>query len=78
MANKEPLTPAQQKWAAQYLPLARGLAKKYKFDDVTVFYEAKVVAEKPTRREVRILNHRSNNYLWSGCIHAPSELGRYW
>ena len=40
MANKEPLTPAQQKWAAQYLPLARGLAKKYKFDDVTVFYEA--------------------------------------
>jgi DNA-directed RNA polymerase specialized sigma24 family protein len=39
MANKEPLTPAQQKWAAQYLPLARGLAKKYKFDDVTVFYE---------------------------------------
>jgi DNA-directed RNA polymerase specialized sigma24 family protein len=40
MANREPLTPAQQKWAAQYLPLARGLAKKYKFDDVTVFYEA--------------------------------------
>ena len=40
MANKEPLTPAQQKWAAQYLPLARSLAKKYKFDDVTVFYEA--------------------------------------
>ena len=40
MANKEPLTPAQQKWAAQYLPLARSLAKKYKFDDITVFYEA--------------------------------------
>jgi DNA-directed RNA polymerase specialized sigma24 family protein len=40
MANREPLTPAQQKWAAQYLPLARSLAKKYKFDDVTVFYEA--------------------------------------
>jgi len=39
MANREPLTPAQQKWAAQYLPLARGLAKKYKFDDQTVFYE---------------------------------------
>ena len=40
MANTKPLTPAQQKWAAQYLPLARSLAKKYKFDDVTVFYEA--------------------------------------
>ena len=37
--KKPPLTKEQAAWAVQYLPLARSLAKKYKFDDVTVFYE---------------------------------------
>lgn len=37
--TKPPLTKEQAAWAVQYLPLARSLATKYKFDDQTVFYE---------------------------------------
>jgi DNA-directed RNA polymerase specialized sigma24 family protein len=36
---KPPLTKEQAAWAVQYLPLARSLARKHKFDDQTVFYE---------------------------------------
>lgn len=36
---KPPLTTEQAAWAVQYLPLARSLARKHKFDDQTVFYE---------------------------------------
>jgi len=36
---KPPLTTEQAAWAAQYLPLARSLARKHKFEDQTVFYE---------------------------------------
>ena len=40
MTPKKPqLTKEQAAWAVQYLPLARSLAKKHKFDDQTVFYE---------------------------------------
>jgi len=37
--KKPPLTKEQAAWAAQYLPLARSLARKHKFEDQTVFYE---------------------------------------
>ncbi len=36
---KPPLTKEQAAWAVQYLPLARSLARKHKFEDQTVFYE---------------------------------------
>lgn len=36
---KPPLTQEQAAWAVQYLPLARSLARKHKFEDQTVFYE---------------------------------------
>jgi len=36
---KPPLTTEQAAWAVQYLPLARSLARKHKFEDQTVFYE---------------------------------------
>lgn len=37
--KKPPLTKEQAAWAVQYLPLARSLARKHKFEDQTVFYE---------------------------------------
>jgi len=37
--KKPPLTKEQAAWAVQYLPLARSLVRKHKFEDQTVFYE---------------------------------------